>query len=105
MKEWIGQSLSSTLHIADDRSRRATSAVEASVAVSLERHLGVTGVMWLVKRYWQGHLIQFRFLGLEIKFIWHQPSTSEDFSVMDKFRRIHAGLYIKLSAPSKPTIT
>ena len=39
---------------------------EASVAVP-QRHLDVTGVGKLAKRYWHGHLVQFRCLGLETK--------------------------------------
>ena len=43
IKEWTGQSLSSLLHIADNRSRWAAITTEASVGVP-QRRLGVTGV-------------------------------------------------------------
>ena len=43
------QSLSSLLRIADDRSRWATIAAEASVVGSPKRRLGVMGVSWIVR--------------------------------------------------------
>ena len=43
IKEWAGQSMSSFMHIADDRSRWAVITAEASVGV-LQQRLGVTGI-------------------------------------------------------------
>ena len=51
IKEWTGQSMSSLLRIADDRSRWVAITAEASIGVT-QRRLGVTGIGWLVKTIW-----------------------------------------------------